>query len=297
MHQLHRPRAPRFEPEEPKRDMEPTGRGVAPAGPRAGQPALVRRVERPITSAEPPASAPAVSRIKQAAFTTADSNPIPRTELVKGFEYDKDRYVVIEEEDLKKITPKTAKDMQILEFVKLEQIDPLYLETSYYVAPEPEGEKPYALLFAALRQTGYAGLAEFAMHGRDHIVILRAGKQGILAHTMYYEDEIRKTQEFRADASLVTKKEQDLAVLLIDALATNFEPQKYKDTFRERLQEMIEAKLKGSEVVEMAAPKAAEVVDITDALRKSLARLRKPMGASGSAAPSAEKSRERRRSR
>lgn len=253
-------------------------------------------MERSADDNQPPEVRDLVSRIKQAVFTAADNNPIPRNELVKGFEYDKDRYIVIEEEDIRKISPKTARDMQILEFVKLEEIDPIYLETSYYVVPEHEGEKPYALLFSALRQTGYAGLAEFAMHNRKHIVILRAGKHGILAHTMYYEDEIRKSQEFRTDDSMVTKKELDLAVMLVNALASKFEPQKYKDAFREKLQEMIAAKLQESEVAETVVPKAAQVVDITEALRKSLAGLRKPMGASGSGAISAKRP-QRRRSR
>jgi len=133
-----------------------------------------------------------VERVRQELFARETQVPIPRSELLKGYEFEKDRYVVIDKEDIEKITPKTATEMQIVEFVKLAEIDPIYLETSYYVSPEGAGEKPYALLFEALRESGYVAPAEFAMRGRQHAVILRAGATGIIAHTMYYADEIRK---------------------------------------------------------------------------------------------------------
>src|SRR5215472_10246034 len=126
------------------------------------------------------------SRIKQVTFCQAEDKPVPRSELVKGYEYEKDHYVVIEEEDIKKVAPKTAKVMEILEFVKGEQVDPIFLESSYYLSPDEGGEKPYALLFEALRQSNYFAVAKVAMHNREHIVILRPGKKGILLHTMYY---------------------------------------------------------------------------------------------------------------
>ena len=125
------------------------------------------------------------SRVKQVLFCQAEDKPIPRSEIVKGFEYEKDRYVVIEDEEVKKVAPQTAKVMEILEFVKSDHVDPIYFETSYYMAPDEAGEKPYALLFDALKKTGYAGVAKIAMHNREHIVILRPGKNGVLLHTMY----------------------------------------------------------------------------------------------------------------
>src|SRR5580693_8843256 len=112
------------------------------------------------------------SRIKQVVYCLAEEKPVPRSELVKGYEYEKDHYVEIDEEDIKKVAPVTAKVMEILEFVKSDQVDPIYLETSYYMAPDDAGEKPYALLFEALKKTGYAGVAKIAMHNREHIVIL-----------------------------------------------------------------------------------------------------------------------------
>src|SRR5262249_59885827 len=110
------------------------------------------------------------SRVKQVLYCQLEDKPIPRSELVKGFEYEKDRYVVVEDEEIKKVAPKTAKVMEILEFVESKEIDPVYLESSYYMAPEPGGEKAYALLFEALRKSGYSGVAKIAMHNREHIV-------------------------------------------------------------------------------------------------------------------------------
>src|SRR5215813_7383569 len=126
------------------------------------------------------------SRIRQVTFCQKEDKPVPRSELVKGYEYEKDRYVIIDDEDIRKVAPKTAKVMEILEFVKSEQVDPIYLESSYYMAPDEAGEKPYALLFDALKKTGRVGVAKISMHNREHIVILRPGKNGVLMHTMYY---------------------------------------------------------------------------------------------------------------
>src|SRR5205814_1123132 len=143
------------------------------------------------------------SRIKMVMFCQAEEKQITRADVVKGYEYEKDKYVVIDEEEVKKVTPHTARTMEILEFVKSADVDPIYFESSYYMAPDEAGEKPYALLFEALRRTQYVALAKIAMHNREHIVILRPGPRGILLHTMYYKDEIRQVEEFRTDTSLV----------------------------------------------------------------------------------------------
>src|SRR5215475_3204661 len=104
------------------------------------------------------------SRVKQVLYCQAEDKPISRADIVKGYEYEKDKYVVIDDEEIKKVAPKTAKTMEILEFVKADEVDPIYLESSYYMAPEEAGEKPYALLFEAMRQSGFCALAKIAMH-------------------------------------------------------------------------------------------------------------------------------------
>lgn len=217
------------------------------------------------------------SRIKQVLFCQAEDKAIPRSEIVKGFEYEKDRYVVIEDEEIKKVAPASAKVMEVLEFVKSEEVDPIYLETSYYLAPEEAGEKPYALLFEALKNTGRVGVAKIAMHNREHIVILRPGQNGVLMHTMYFSHEIRKVDEFRTDLTLVKEKELALATSLLEALAASFEPDKYTDEYRDNLLRMIEQKKAGQEVI--ATPERvhqAKVVDIMEALKASLASAKKP---------------------
>jgi len=207
----------------------------------------------------------------------AEMNPVPRTEVVKGYEYEKDRYVVLENEDFRNLAIQTGTEMQILEFVKLDEIDPVYFETSYYVIPDDSGEKPYALLFQAMRESQFVALGEVAMHRREHVMILRPGRRGILAHTMFYGDEIREEQEYRADKGLVGPKELQMAKLLIESLAAPFEPGKYKDKFREKVEAMIAAKLEGRTVaIAPSSRKQAEVVDILHALESSLKLVRKP---------------------
>jgi DNA end-binding protein Ku len=167
--------------------------------------------------------------------------------------------------------------MEILEFVPEAEVDPIYLESSYYLSPEEGGEKPYALLFAALRESKYVGVAKIAMHNREHIVILRPGAKGIVLHTMYFEDEVRKIDEFRTDQDLVKEKELALARMLVESLAASFEPGKYQDSYRENLKELIQAKLDNRKVVEIAPPPVAPVIDIMEALKRSLEIKKKPV--------------------
>jgi len=216
------------------------------------------------------------SRIKQTIYCQAEDKPIPRSEIVKGYEYEKDRYVVVEDEEIKKMAPSTAKVMEILEFVKATEVDPVYFESSFYMAPDDAGEKPYALLFDTLKRTGYVGVAKIAMHNREHIVIFRPGAHGLMMHTMYFTHEVRKVEEFRTDTSVVKDQEVKLAQMLVESLAAPFEPEKYKDTYRDNLQALIEAKINGQEVVTPPAAEPSKVIDIMEALKRSLAIAKKP---------------------
>ena len=213
--------------------------------------------------------------------------PLPvveRSELVKGYEYAKGQFVTVSKEDLEKITPQTAREMQILEFVKLAEVDPIYFETSYYVTPDRAGERAYGLLFAALQKSGYVALAQFAMHNREHVVVIRAARTGIVLHTMFYETEIRRDDEYRTDTSGVNDRELQLALMLVESLAAPFEPSKYRDSYKEKLDELIAAKIAGEETVEPPTPKAKPAGDILAALERSLALARKPVAS----APKAE---------
>ncbi len=245
-----------------------------------------------------PEPEPQLSRVRQAAWVppveeapnAAVSAPVSRNDLVRGYEYEPDKYVVVSDEDLRGITPETRKQMQILEFVHFAEIDPVYLESSYYVVPDGGGEKAYALLFEALRQTGYAALAELAMHRREHVVIIRPGARGLLAHTMFYASEVRSEEEFRTDTSLVVGRELDMAKLLVEALVAKFEPGKYRDTYREKLEAIIQARVEGRQVAGAAeAPRQQKVVDIMEALQNSLAAARRTTETQAAPSPAERK--------
>jgi DNA end-binding protein Ku len=215
------------------------------------------------------------SRIKQVIFCQSEDKPIPRNEIVKGYEYEKGKYVVVDDEDIKKVAPKTARVMEIQEFVKADEVDPVFLESSYYMAPEEGGEKPYALLFETMKQTKYYGVAKVAMHNREHVVILRPGDKGMILHTMYYADEVRRADEFNTDATNLKEKEVAMAKMLVESLVSDFEPSKYHDTYRSNLRAMIDAKIAGQSVIETPESKIAPVIDIMEALKRSL-EMRKP---------------------
>ena len=231
------------------------------------------------------------SRIKQMIYCAAEDKPIPRDEIVKGYEYEKGKYVVIQDEEIKKVAPKTAKVMEIQEFVKAGDVDPVYLESSYYMAPDEGGEKPYALLFEALKETKYYAVAKIAMHNREHIVIVRPGEHGMVLHTMYYADEVRRIEEFRTDTSKVSEREMNLAKMLVESLAAEFEPEKYHDTYRDNLRKMIKAKVEGHKVVETPEPHIAPVIDIMEALKKRL-EARKPRNTATTSSSEEEESTE-----
>ncbi len=214
-----------------------------------------------------------LSRIREVFYCAAEDRPVDRSEIVKGYEYEKDRYVVVEPEDLEKIAPPTASAMEIIQFVRVTEIDPIFFETSYYVAPEEAVSRPYALLFKAMQETGYDAVAKVAMHGREHIVILRPAEHAIMLHTMYFLDELHKANEVRAaTASKFDKKEIDLAKKLIDTLAGPFEPGKFHDEYKQNVEKLIEKKRTGQKITPVKQPRKAPVIDLMQALQQSLAK-------------------------
>jgi DNA end-binding protein Ku len=217
------------------------------------------------------------SRIKEVWYCAEENKPVPKDEIVKGYEYSKGKFVVVDDEELKKVAPPTATAMEILQFVKAGEVDPVYLEKSYYVAPDPAGAKPYGLLLKAMSDTGYDAVAKVAMHAREHIVIIRPQDDALILHTMYFEDELHGANKTKSVSNAkFTAKEMDLARRLIDTLASPFKPQLYKDEYRENIERLIDQKRKGREVTEVAKPKPEKVVDILDALKRSLENSSRP---------------------
>ncbi len=218
------------------------------------------------------------SRIKMPLFCPTCNRQVERSEIVKGYEYEKDQYVLFDEKELKKIEPESARSMEILEFVRLDEIDPLYYESSYYVTPEDEGRKAYQLLLDAMEDSGYAAIAKITMHQREHIVVIRPRDNGMTLHTMFYNNEIRQVAEYgqRTPAAEPKEAEKKLATQLIESLAAKFEPQKYKDQYQESMKAMIAAKQAGEEIAEVSHPKMAPVIDLMEALKKSIAEKAQP---------------------
>src|SRR6266567_1485918 len=219
------------------------------------------------------------SRLKQPLFCPHCNRMVERSEIVKGYEYEKDQYVLFSEEELDKVEPASARVAEIMEFVKIGEVDPLYFDASYYLAPDEGGAKAYQLLMKAMEESGYAAIAKLTMHQREHGVVVRPGTKGLTLHTMFYSNEIRAAESSSTDQVELKDQEKKLAQQLIENLAVPFEPQKYKDTYQENVRGMIAAKLKGQEVTEVAQPHMAPVIDLMEALKKSLAEKQAPVAA------------------
>lgn len=233
------------------------------------------------------------SRIKQQTFCPHCERVVERSELVKGYEVEKDHYVIVNDEEIKQIAPASSDNMEILEFVKADGIDPIYFDASYFMAPEEAGKKAYHLLFETMRKSGFSAIAKIAMHQREYTVVVRPHADGLLLHTMFYPEEVREVPEFKRDNS-VTVKPQEIALAekLVEGLAADFDPSKYHDEYQGRLMQMIEAKREGQPVEETAPKKRAPVIDLMAALQKSLGELPRKPAAKAAAATASEPSSE-----
>jgi len=212
-----------------------------------------------------------VTPVRLGYFSEGQREPSSTSDLQRGYEVAPDKFVVVRPEELKVLRKATSREMQILRSVQMQEIDPVFLETSYYVIPGPGGEHAYGLFYRALTETKLGALAQVAMHGREHIIVLRAGGKGLIAHTMFYVNEVRAGEEYVTDTADVTKKELDLAKKYIEALVEPFRPGEFTDSYREQLQALIASKEVPQPAIETKSRKApSNVVDIMDALRKSL---------------------------
>jgi len=240
------------------------------------------------------------SRIKQQLVCPRCERPVERNELSKGYEVDKDTYVTVTSEDLKALDSANSDIMGIEQFVKLSDVDPLYFQTSYYTVAEEPGRKAYSLLFKSMQQMKLAAIARVTMHNREQIVIIRPYDKGLVLHTLYYASEVREVAEYGNDTEAnVMPQEVALAEQFIQQLTLPFDAEKYKDNYRERVLEMIEKKREGSTpVVAGPARKLAPVIDLMDALKKSLAsqgRLYESPAPKATKAPAAKATAERKK--
>ena len=212
------------------------------------------------------------TRLKQPLFCPTCDRIVDRDEVIKGYEYEKGQYVLVDKEELKSITPQSGRIMEILAFVKQEQIDPIYFDASYLAIPDKDAEKPYQVLLKALVDTNRVGIAKVTMHQREYTVFIRPRDNGITVHTMYFENEIREVAGYGDKPKDLHLKPQEikLAEQLIETLSEDFKPQQYHDTFQEQLRALVAAKQKGKTLAEKKAPQSGKVVDMMDALKRSL---------------------------
>jgi DNA end-binding protein Ku len=204
---------------------------------------------------------------------------VERAALVKGYEFSKDRYVRVTDDELKALEGEASKMIDIAEFVPLAKVDPIYFERTYYLGADKGGEKPYRLLADAMEKSGQVALATFVMRGKESLVLIRAAQDGLMLHTMYFADEVRAfTEVDKGESAKIKDGELDLAIKLIEGLAAeDFDPARYTDAYRARVLELLNRKAEGQELT--AAPPAAkrrQVIDLMEALKESLAARKPP---------------------
>ena len=227
---------------------------------------------------------PDASRIGYQKVCKAEGKPVPDEEIVKAFEYEKDEYVYMTDEDFDAAAADNHRTIDIRDFVPHEQIDPLYFERTYYLGPEENGEKVYALLLRAMENSGLAAVAKYVMRDRQSLGCLRIRDGVIVLEQMYFADEIRPADELVPREVEVDERELEMAEQLVDRFAGDFDPAKYEDTYRDALCEIIEAKRKGKEVHAVAPEEPEQPTDLMAALRASLEAAERKRGPKGAAA-------------
>lgn len=216
---------------------------------------------------------PCGSRIKQQTFCPVCDRVVERNELVKGYQVDRDSYVLVSGDELKTLEADSSEAMEIAQFVSLEEVDPIYYEASYYSAPEDPGKRAYGLLLQAMEKLNVAAIAKVTLHQREQIVLMRPYHQGIVLHTLYFPAEVREIAEYgKTETMNLQKPEMDLAEQFIRQLTAKFEPEQYKDEYQQRVLELIDTKRAGLIIAgQPPKPKLAPVIDLMEALKKSIA--------------------------
>ena len=224
------------------------------------------------------------SRIKQQTFCPTCNEVVDRTALVRGYEFAKDQYVRVADDELKALEGDASRIIDIAEFVPLDTVDPIYFEKTYYLGPDKGGEKPYRLLADAMAKSERVALAKFVMRGKESLVLIRAAQDGLMLHTMYFADEVRSFGELdKGQSAKVKEGELEMALKLLEGLSSEaFEPARYQDEYRQRVLDLLNTKVEGRPA-QAAGPRKerSQVIDLMEALKESLAkqapRERKPL--------------------
>jgi DNA end-binding protein Ku len=215
-------------------------------------------------------------RIRMKRTCSIDGEEVGYEHIVKGYEYEKDRYVILTDEDFEAIPVESSRAIDIQQFVELEEIDPMQYKKSYYLVPEETGAKAYALLREALNRSGKVGIAKVSFRDKEHLAALRFRDEAFVLETMYWPDEIREADFGGVDVSAkVRPNELEMAQTLIDNLTADWDPAEFKDDYREALLRIVEAKINGEEIEIVEAEPTAKVVDLMEALKASVAAAKK----------------------
>lgn len=214
------------------------------------------------------------SRIRYKKTCANCGKEINTKDIVKGYEYDKDKYVVITDEEIEKIKTEKEKSIQILHFAQLNQISPVYYEKTYQAAPEAGGEKAFELLRSSLMAEQKIAIGKTVMGTKDTLMAIIPREDGILISTMFYDDEIKDLQKQYSKPE-VSEQELNMAKLLINSMDTPFDPSKYKDEYQARLRELIETKISGKEIVAAESESPGKVIDLMEALKASVEKAQK----------------------
>jgi DNA end-binding protein Ku len=202
---------------------------------------------------------------------------VERADLVRGFQHAKDQYVPITEEEVESIEAEANNNIDLKEFIPLASVDPVYFENTHYLGADKGGQKPYRLLADAMAKSGRVAIAELVSRGKEQLVLIRPYRKGLVLHTMYHADEVRDFKDVpKGESVKISEKELELGVGLIDRLTSEeFNPENYKDEYRIRVLGMLDEKSKGKEIVidTAPAPKRGQVIDIMEALKRSMERV------------------------
>ena len=216
------------------------------------------------------------ARIKQKRVSAETGEEVPFDQIVKGYEISPDNYVVIEPQELEALDPKATRSIEIEDFVDLDQIDPLYFERPYYLVPDKGGAKAYALLLEAMKESKKVGIARLVLRTKQYLAAIRPLGDALVLETLLYPDEVTLPDEIEGlprDDVEIQDRELKIARQLIESLSTEFEPENYRDEYRERVLELIEQKAEGKQIVtQPATEEPTKVVDLMAALEASLAQ-------------------------
>lgn len=218
-----------------------------------------------------------MSPVGYAKVCKAEGSEVPQNEIVRGFEYEKDEYVVIEDEDFKRADARRTKTIDIVDFVCEEEIDPLFYEKPYYLAPDRGADKPYALLLETLRRAKKVGIARFVLRDREHLAVIKPFENVLVLNQIRFVSEVRDHADLKLPSVEIDTMERELemALALVDAMTVDFKPEAYHDTYTEKLRAVIDEKLKGKPAaVKDEAAQPTDVQDLMEALKASMERSR-----------------------